>query len=268
VPRLPSLLTFGARRRAVTGALASGLLVAVLAGAGPAAAATSPAALVTASQAAAAKQQSVRFAASSSLGSDSITIVADVARSAGLETVRIRHSSQVGLVSARYTGKAVYFKGNVNGLVGYMGMPSALATKYAGRWIAFTPTQKNYAAIAHSMTLPAAVAQVSIDPPFTTSAGPKVGNLSTVVVHGTTTSLSSSGGKGSATLSIRSQGTPLPVRFVGKGTQSGGTESGQVVFSRWGEPVNVATPSPSVNASTITNGTSGSSGSSSSSSAG
>jgi len=249
--------------RVSAGALAGGLLAATLAGAGPAGAAGStPAALVAASQAAAAKQSSVRFVANSSLGDESISIVADAARSAGVETIRLRKASQVGLVTARYTGNAVYFKGNANGLGGYIGMPSTLATKYAGKWIAFTPSQKNYAAIARSMTLPAAVAQISIDPPFTSSAGPRVGGLPTVVVHGTTSTLSSSGNKGTATLTIRSTGSPLPVSFAGRGTQSGKTETGQVVFSRWGEPVHAVAPSSSVNASTITAGGTGSTGSS------
>jgi len=245
------------------GALAGGLLAATLAGAGPAGAAGSnPAALVAASQAAATHQSSVRFVATSSLGNESISIAADAARSAGTETIRLRNASQVGLVTARYTGKAVYFKGNANGLGGYIGMPSTLATKYAGKWIAFTPAQKNYAAIARSMTLSAAVTQISIGPPFTSSAGPRVGGAPTVVVHGTTSTLSSSGNKGTAILTIRSTGSPLPVSFVGRGTQSGKTETGQVVFSRWGEPVHVVAPSPSVNASTITTGGSGSSGAS------
>ncbi len=261
-PRAPVARTLA---RLSAGALAGGLLAGTLGAAGAAGAAeTSPAALVAAAQAAAAHQSSVRYVATSSLGNESISIVADAAGSAGVETIRLRNASQLGLVTARYTGQAVYFRGNANGLGGYIGMPSTLAAKYAGKWIAFTPSEKNYAAIARSMTLGAAAAQISIDPPFTSSAGPRVGGVPTVVVHGTTSTLSSSGNKGTASLTIRSTGSPLPVSFVGRGTQSGKTETGRVVFSRWGEPVHVTAPSSSVNASTITTGGAGSSGSGSS----
>lgn len=263
MPKNPSPGPRGHAARAAAGGLAVALF-ASLAGAVPAGAATRPAALVAASKVAAAKQSSVHYAAASSLGTQSITIVADVGHSSGTETIRLHRTGQTGLVSARYDGKAAYFKGNANGLTGYLGMPSSLASTYAGKWIAFRPSDKSYSAIAQSLTISAAIAQISINPPLTSSAGPKVGNASTVVVHGTTTSLSSSGSKGPATLSIRSNATPLPVTFTGTGRQSGKTEKGQVVFSRWNEPVKVVAPSSSVNASTITS----SSGSSSPSTSG
>jgi len=175
-PGVPTRARAGAIARLADAAIGLGALVAALAGAETAgaatspaalAAATSPAALAAATEAAAAKQQSVHYVAGSILGTESITIVADVARSSGLETIRLRDARQTGLVSARYDGKAVYFKGDANGLTGYVGMPSTLATRYAGKWIAFTPTQKSFAAIAKSLTLSAAVGQISIGPPFT-----------------------------------------------------------------------------------------------------
>ena len=261
-PGVPTRARAGAIARLADAAIGLGALVAALAGAETAGAATSPAALAAATEAAAAKQQSVHYVAGSILGTESITIVADVARSSGLETIRLRDARQTGLVSARYDGKAVYFKGDANGLTGYVGMPSTLATRYAGKWIAFTPTQKSFAAIAKSLTLSAAVGQISIGPPFTSSTGPTVGNVPTVLVRGTTTMFSSSGAKGRASLSIRTNGTPLPVTFAGRGSQSGKTESGQVVFSGWNEPVHVVAPSSSVNASSISSSGSGSSSSS------
>src|SRR5271166_5357626 len=253
-PGVPTRARAGAIARLADAAIGLGALVAALAGAETAGAATSPAALAAATspaapaaatEAAAAKQQSVHYVAGSILGTESITIVADVARSSGLETIRLRDARQTGLVSA-----------------GYVGMPSTLATRYAGKWIAFTPTQKSFAAIAKSLTLSAAVGQISIGPPFTSSTGPTVGNVPTVLVRGTTTMFSSSGAKGRASLSIRTNGTPLPVTFAGRGSQSGKTESGQVVFSGWNEPVHVVAPSSSVNASSISSSGSGSSSSS------
>ena len=252
--------------RLAAGAAACGTFLAPLLAAGGAGAASSPAALVAASKSAATKQHSAHFVAVSSLGANSVTIVADVGQASGKETIRLRNSGQTGLISGRYDGKAVYFRGDANGLVGYLGMPSSLATKYAGRWIAFTSDQKSYAAIAKSLTLPEAIAQISMAPPYTSSTGPRAGGSPTVLVRGTSAAFSSSGSKGSATMTIVGSGTPLPVTFSGSGTQSGKTERGNVVFTKWNEPLNVVAPSSSVNADTITSPSS--SGSSSSSSGG
>ena len=159
--------------RLAAGAAAGAAFLAPLLAAGGAGAASSPAALVAASKSAATKQHSAHFVAVSSLGANSVTIVADVGQASGTETIRLRNSGQTGLISGRYDGKAVYFRGDANGLVGYLGMPTSLASKYAGRWIAFTSDQKSYAAIAKSLTLPEAIAQISMAPPNTSSTGPR-----------------------------------------------------------------------------------------------
>jgi hypothetical protein len=236
---------------AVPGALAIVVLFGGATATAAGAAAKAPSALVAASLAAAAKQNSVHYVATSSLGSQSITIVADAARAKGQQVITIRKGKQVGTVAARYDGKAVYFRANTIGLEGYLGMPNNLAPKYSGKWISFSPSQQDFSQIAKSMTITSAIGEISLSAPVKAVSPITVNGTQAVGVTGTTTSLSSSGAKGKATLYMVASGTPLPVVFTGKGSQKGQTEAGRVAFSRWGERVAPVTPKGAVSAASI-----------------
>jgi hypothetical protein len=247
---------------AIPGALTAALLVGSVV-ASPAGAVTQvPSALVSASLAAAGKQSSVHFVAVSSLGAQSITIVADAATKAGQQVITIKRAKQTGVVNSRFAGKDVYYRGNTIGLEAYLGMPSTLAPHYAGKWISFSPSDPDYAQIAKSMTIASAVSEISLTAPLKVTGAASIHGVRTIGVSGVTTSLSSSGTKGTATLYMSASKAPLPILFTGKGSQKGQTELGKVTFSRWGAPVNPATPKNAIPASSISGGSSSSTGSS------
>lgn len=216
-----------------------------------------PKALLAASLKAANAQPSVHFVATSTVGTRSITITADAAAATGSQVIVLREDKKTGHVTGRYVGSTVYFRGNTVGLEDYLGMPTTLAPKYSGKWISFGSSTEDYSSIAKSMTISAAVAQISVKAPITGGGHATVGGQAAVGVRGTTTTLSSKGKKGKATLYVAATGSPLPIRYNGTGKQKKQKETGQVTFSKWGETVNPTAPAGAVPASSIS--TSGSS---------
>lgn len=234
---------------------------------GPAGAAHAKA-LLAASLATARKEPSVHFVATSSEPTRSIKIVANAATTAGTQTITIVVTKKAGHVTAMYTGGKIYFKGDTVGLEVYLGMPSSIAPHYAGQWISFTSSDKGFSSIAKSLTMTDAVGQISVDPPLTLGGRATVNGTAAQAVQGTTTTLSSKGHHGSATLWIATHGAPLPVRYQGTGTQATKKEVGQVDFSRWGLAVQPVAPAHAVPASSITLPSAGSSSGSTSGSGG
>lgn len=258
VPRTPWTL---AARAGATGLL--GLFLAWGLWAGPALASPSPAGsgattttttspkqLINEAVAAADQETSVHYVASSTYGNRSVTLTGDVSATEGQQLVTLHFGSSIGHVTSRLVNKVIYLRADKFGLTEYLGMPSSLAAKYSGKWISFDSSDSGYSTTAESLTLKAAVDQISINGPYKTSTV-SVDGSQDVSVTGTTTSLSSKGKKGPATLVLSSTGTPLPVRYEGQGVQDKKTATAMVAFSDWGETVELPVPSPAVAASSI-----------------
>lgn len=214
----------------------------------------SPKTLLAASLGAANAKGSVHYVVHSSSGKDTITVTADAASTAGSQAIVLRVGKSTGHVTGTLVDNTVYFRGDTLGLEDYLGMPSTAAPKYAGKWISFGSSTKDYATIAKSMTLASALDQISVDAPLSSGGSSTRGGRRAVSIKGTTTSLSSSGHKGSAVLYVSAVGAPLPIAFLGTGTQKAGAETGSVTYSRWGERVRPAVPATSVPSSSITAG--------------
>jgi len=212
---------------------------------------STPKSLLSASLKAAEKESSVHFVATSAVGTRSITITADASTTAGSQVIILHEGKKTGHVTGRYVGKSVYFQGDTIGLEDYLGMPTTLAPKYSGKWISFGSSTTDYASIAKSMTLSAAVAQISVKAPITGGAHTTVDGQAAVSVVGTTTTLSSKGKKGTATLYVAAKGSPLPISYLGTGKQKKQSETGKVTFSKWGEKVSPSAPYNAVPASSI-----------------
>lgn len=219
---------------------------------------STPKSLLAASLKAAGKEPSVHFVATSAVGTRSITITGDASAGAGSQVIILHEGKQTGHVTGRYVDKAVYFRGNTIGLEDYLGMPTTLAPKYSDKWISFGSSTPDYSSIAKSMTLSAAVAQISVKAPVTSGVHSTVDGQAAVSVLGTTTTLSSKGKKGTATLYVAAKGSPLPISYLGTGKQKKQSETGKVTFSKWGEKVSPSAPPNAVPASSISGSSSGS----------
>lgn len=210
----------------------------------------SPQNLVKAAIAAADKAASVHYVASSTYGNRSITLSGDASGTEGEQHVVLRFGSSVGHVTSRLVGKVIYLRSDKAGLTQYLGMSSSVAAKYAGKWIAFDSSENGFASTASSLTVKAAVKQISITGPFRTTSLAVGGNRA-VQVTGTTSSLSSKGSKGAATLVIPSTGTPLPIRYEGRGVQNKKHATATVAYSNWDEALHLTKPKGAIPASSI-----------------
>ena len=208
---------------------------------------TATSAQVSSAIKAAGQQTSVHYVASSKESGRSITITSSSSATAGTQKIVLRSSKSVGHVS----GRLVYFRGDTCGLEEYLGMPATLAPKYTGKWIFFSPATKDYAPIAKSFTLATAISQIAMKGPFTSKSGTVDGKSATTVT-GRDTVTGHVGKAGSATLSIASSGTPLPIHYSGKTTVNKTKISGTVDYSGWGQKVTPKAPQGAVAASSIT----------------
>ncbi|HEX3946439.1 MAG TPA: hypothetical protein VHW47_01985 [Acidimicrobiales bacterium] len=239
--------------RILAGAVLGGTAVLGLAGgsataAGAATKPVAPKALLAASLAAAKSQPSVHFVAVSTISTQSITITADIGQAKGTEAIAISDGLQSGHVDARLVKKVAYFRGDTNGLEGYLGMPATLAAQYANRWIAFKSSDKYYKTVSQAMTMKNAVAQISVKAPISSAGSSTVSGTAATGVKGTTASL---GTKGTAVLYVPAQGSVLPLRYTGQGIETKKKATGQVDFTKWGETFRVTAPAKSVPSSSV-----------------
>ncbi len=201
---------------------------------------------------AATAQRSVHYVQSASAGKQRVTIVADASSSQGRQVVTVHNGSSVGHITGELTGDKVYFRGDAYGLSSYLGMPTNLASKYKNRWIVFTKSSQGFAQSVKAFTIQGPLSVVKLTKGTLSAAGATtVDGQAVTAIAGRTTALSTGGKSGTATLYLASSGPPLPVRFVGTGTQSAGSAKGEVDFSLWGERVVVPAPSHAIAASQV-----------------
>lgn len=243
-----SAVAAGTQAAAAAGATSSKSHGVTTAGSGK----VSPKALLAASLDAAHAQSSVHYVATSAVGDESIRVTADTAIAAASQAIVLNVGKGTGHVTGRLVDNTVYLRGDSIGLEDYLGMPSTLAPKYVGQWIAFASTTKTYPSIAKSMSLTSVINQISVEAPLSGGQKTTSGGRSAVSVKGTTTSLSSTGNKGTAVLYVSAKGSPLPIAYHGTGKQKKKPETGTVTYSKWGENVSPKAPAKSVPASTIT----------------
>ena len=208
-------------------------------------------ALVTSAVAAAMGQKSVHYVERAAAGKQSVSVVGDVSPTKGRQTITVRDGSSVGHVEGLYTGGRVYFRGDEYGLGSYLGMPTNLARKYAMVWIVFAPSDSGFAQTAKQFTVAGPLSEISLSGKLSVVRTTTVDATAVTVVRGRTGALSSKGRSGTGTLYVTNDGKTLPVRFTGKGREAAGASSGQVDFSRWGEPVEVKAPGGAIPASKV-----------------
>ncbi len=213
-------------------------------------ASTPATAQLRAALAAARAEPSVHFTTSTTLGARNYTVVGDAGHKLGVQTVTVTNGTKTGHVKVRLVHSDFYIEGDTYGLTTYVGMPSNLATEYKNRWIAFGPSTPDFSAIEKSMTVTAAIGQISLDGPLTMTTS-TVAGAPVVVLSGTTTSLSSKGHTGPATLVVAGNGSNLPVSFTGQGKDGTSVARGSIAYSDWGEKLTVTRPANPVPSSKV-----------------
>ena len=206
---------------------------------------TTPQSVLNRALAAAKTEPTVHFVASSTVGKRTYTVSGDAAAKTGAQDITLRDGTQTGSMKVLLVHNTVYFEGDKLGLTNYLGLSSSLAPAYAGKWISFAHDNQGFATIAASLTIKAAISQISLGGPLSMAAG-QAGEGATLLLRGTSGALSTNNKRAPATLVVTTTSPPLPVTFTAQGKDGTSTSTGSVTFSDWGETVHVTAPAHAI----------------------
>jgi hypothetical protein len=156
--------------------------------------------------------------------------VADTGVSDGSQVATWSGSDQTGSFTIVAIGSTTYMKADANSLVTFFNaMPAETASKYAGKWLSFTSSDKLYASLRNDITLASVAASLEFLP-----AGVKT-TSSTIVMTGKPIPSTSTpaGERATATTTISSH-TKLPLSQSFSASYKGATEKSSILFSQWG----------------------------------
>ena len=218
-----------------------GALVLVLAAAGGAAAlsgaARSPKALRASILAAARAKHSVHYTTTGGRGHVRERIVADVAADRGIQRIAFTKSGRTGHVTVKVVNRTAYIRGDAFTLHNYMDFPTALASRYAGRWIALLHTNRAYATVAAAVTFSSFLDELQPKGKAVRIVSGAIGGKRVVGVR---SSSDQHGVRLVSTLFARPGADPLPVEE--RDTVPGKNASSVATMSRWNERVRVKAP--------------------------
>lgn len=140
----------------------------------------------------------------------------------------------------------VFLRGNAAALGHQLGLPAAVATRAAGRWIAVGPTDAPFPALAEGLTTTDGLAQILIAPRTSSATSSRAGPESVItggIPHGDRV-------LGSASLATRSRSN-LPVTYASHGSVGGQVWASSITFSRWNEGSAIDAPVTAVPYSTL-----------------
>lgn len=109
----------------------------------------SPDGVLSAALAAANKLGGVHYVLQTSTATQKETVTGDAARSEGAQYV-VNGSDQMVI---QLIGTSAFVRGNAGGLQDTIGLPSTVASRYAGKWISFRTTDSLYQSVVQAVTL-------------------------------------------------------------------------------------------------------------------
>lgn len=171
-----------------------------------------------------------------------VSMTNDIGTSEGRQVISPEGAHATVLVVA---GEA-YIQGDSAALANYFGFPSSASAQMAGKWISFQSTDSGFSTISSAVTLKSDFSQIELSGPLTKGPVTELDGQRVIPIHGTE---AAPGGEASvsATLYVADQGRILPVELQASG--QGATET--VIWSNWGQAVNLVAPSDAVPVSSI-----------------
>jgi hypothetical protein len=223
------------------------------------AATRTPAQVLASSLAAAKAESSFHYVSVTKLPGKTLTLTGDVSRSSGEQTIVVVANGSVGHLSESLVGGSAYFRGDQTGLVNDLGLPSALATQYANRWISLTPSDREFDSIATALTTSSALAQMTIGKPLSLRGTEQRMGQRVLTIAGTYSEPVAGSSKrlsGPVRLYVNDTGNSLPVFYMSSATFRKKAYSQSMSFDGWGEVVSVSAPAGAVPVGSIGTSTS------------
>ncbi len=187
---------------------------------------------------------------STSVGSGiTTTIVGDVGKTVGTQTIYVKDKKVTATMVIRLVGHEAYFKGAAAAIYVLIGLTPAQSDAAAGRWISVVPSDSVYNSTAAALTVGSVMSEITLSPPVTRSRAVVTAGQRLLEISGAWTGTGiTAKDHATAVLDVTRGATSLPVRFTGvvPSSASSGTFGDNLVVSKWGEAVHVAPPASSV----------------------
>jgi hypothetical protein len=193
------------------------------------------------------KGRSFHYVTRSTSQGSTQTAVGDAGSTSGRQVFTIGSDTFTVLV----IGTSCYFQGNARQLVDQLGLPTSVASAHAGQWISLAPGDPPYQSVYVAVTARSAyTSNIAFTPRLETGTSTLHG-LRVVGISGTMINQTVNGqterAEGKAMLYVTTSRPHLPVEYTenGKiGTTASNLVSSKLVmiFSKWGEHVNVKAP--------------------------
>ena len=193
----------------------------------------------------AATSQAVHFESLATQSGTTLAVTGDTGADAGSQNVTVSKGSVVEHVSALVIGTTGYIQGNASALRNVIGLSSAKANRYAGKWLSFPTSNQGLDTLVAGLKNSDVAAELQMSGPYTYGTAQAVAGQRALAIKGTVTD--QSGSKIPVTLYISASGTRLPVEQVtNSGTSKGSSNiHSTVTFTRWGEKVTQTAPAHS-----------------------
>lgn len=214
--------------------LLAGVLLALVWAAAATAAETAPGDVYRAAIVAAGSQHTVHYVSKSNIGGDAETMVGDAARDRGIQRITYTHAGTTGHATVLVVRTTAYVRGDTFSLTKYLGLTSAQAARYTGRWFYLKPPTSAYAAVAEAVRMGSFVDELLMPGPYTAAPDASFGGKRR---HGVRTKLTNNGQTALVSLYIADD-TKLPVAQVIEGA----TGKITTTLGKWNERVSLAAP--------------------------
>jgi hypothetical protein len=190
----------------------------------------------------AATSQGVHFESVATQSGTTLRVSGDTGVSSGAQTLTVTKGNVVENVSALLVGSTGYVKGNATALRNIIGLTSAKADKYAGKWMSFPTSNQALETLVAGLKNSDVANEIEMDGPFTYGTTQTLGGQRALAIEGSVSD--SSGSKIPVVLYVPALGTPQPIEEVTNPHVSKSSSSihGTVMFSKWGEKTNETAP--------------------------
>jgi len=203
----------------------------------------SPSQILSAGVSAGEAQVGVHYVIKATGQSQTQTITGDAGRNDGHQTIVTGTSAlEVELLP---DGRA-FVRGNAGGLQQTVGLPAAVATAYANRWISVASSDPLYAPMTQLITLRGILSQLSPSGTLDASTPGKIAGHEVIGVRGGLPGTSAKGVSGTAVLYVSTSNPTVPVGFTGQASNSSTAVNDVGAFTHWGESLHLPAPAGAV----------------------
>ena len=192
---------------------------------------------------------------STSIGNNvTTTIIGDVNRTSGSQTVTLSYKGTTISMLIELVGHEAYFRGSAAAIANVIGLSPTQSSAAAGRWVSLVPTDSAYESTAAALTVSSVMSELALSAPISGARTVALGVRKVLEISGAWTGEGiTAADHATGKLKVSMGSTSLPIRFSGVEPESSKSPrfTASFVISKWGEAVHVVPPADSVPLSTI-----------------